>query len=100
MYKLTKSGVRRSDGAEIPNCPDNRDWQDYLIWISEGNTPEPMDPEPVPTVAELRRKAYEAEGITDNALAVALWEKLIENKPEAADAIQVKRQAIKERIPK
>lgn len=59
-----------------------------------------MDPEPVPTVAELRRKAYEAEGITDNALAVALWEKLIENKPEAADAIQVKRQAIKERIPK
>ena len=36
-------GVRRSDGWSIPFEPANTDYQAYLKWIDEGNTPEPAD---------------------------------------------------------
>jgi hypothetical protein len=50
MYKLYKNidgqdaGVRRlEDGACIPLDPDNTDYQAYLKWVAEGNTPLPAD---------------------------------------------------------
>ena len=51
MYKLIKSlfdnqitAVQRlSDGAFIPFDPANTDYQTYLEWVAEGNTPEPAD---------------------------------------------------------
>jgi hypothetical protein len=33
--------VRDEDGAFIPFDPDNRDYQEYLAWLDEGNEPNP-----------------------------------------------------------
>jgi len=32
---------RLPDNAFIPNDPDNVDWQQYQIWLSQGNVPLP-----------------------------------------------------------
>lgn len=51
-YKLLKSGyvgvepntvLRLPDLTCIPFDPANTDYQKYLEWLAEGNTPEPAD---------------------------------------------------------
>jgi hypothetical protein len=51
MYKQTKnilggeptSIIRTTDGACIPFDPANTDYQEYLKWVAEGNTPLAAD---------------------------------------------------------
>ena len=33
--------LRLPDNAQIPNDPDNVDWQAYQEWLAAGNTPLP-----------------------------------------------------------
>ena len=51
-YKLNKSlrtgellncVIRKSDNAVIPFDNNNHDYQIYLDWVAEGNTPEAAD---------------------------------------------------------
>jgi hypothetical protein len=41
--------LRRSDGAQIPTDPANLDYQTYLAWVADGNTPDPVPPNPTDT---------------------------------------------------
>jgi hypothetical protein len=46
MYKLypkNETILRTTDGANIPPDPNNKDYQAYLKWLAEGNTPEPAE---------------------------------------------------------
>ena len=51
MYKLTKNDslsstnivIRLTDRTFIPCVDGNTDYQEYLKWVADGNTPEPAD---------------------------------------------------------
>ena len=67
-YQLTNltTIIRLTDNAFIPPDPANTDYQAYLRWLEDGNTPLPADepdptPEPEPLTAQQK---LEAAGLT------------------------------------
>ena len=63
-YKLIYDSttiLRLTDNAFIPADPANTDYQAYLTWLAEGNTPEPADPPAPQDIDALRHAAYVAE---------------------------------------
>jgi hypothetical protein len=51
MYKIIKDAisgnnycvVKTDENLVIPFATENTDYQKYLAWVAEGNTPEPAD---------------------------------------------------------
>ena len=65
MYQLTTGNtiIRTADNAFIPPDHANTDYQAYLAWLEEGNTPEPApEPEPAPQLTAAQR--LEAAGFS------------------------------------
>jgi hypothetical protein len=80
MYRLNKFTVagnqmemlvRLTDNAFIPPDPANTDYQQYLIWLEEGNTPEPAPEPPVLQELTIQEKLASAD-ITLDELKAAL----------------------------
>ena len=82
-YKRQKDGVgviRLVDMASIPECPDNRDWREYLKWLAEGNVPEPAQtPEEV--------AAEEAAAAAEKALIQAKAQDIADALPDWATVV-------------
>lgn len=62
MYKLIgiNSVKRLLDGACIPFANGNRDYEEYNMWLDEGNTPEPEFTDEELVARELQSKVSEA----------------------------------------
>ena len=39
--QISQNIKRLPDGAIVPNDPANTDWQQYQLWLAQGNTPLP-----------------------------------------------------------
>ena len=74
--------IRDADQAYIPFDPANRDYQEYLKWLDEGNEPTPYTPPPpspegaiadsAQSLQFANAKSLAAQGRTDEALAALI----------------------------
>jgi hypothetical protein len=76
MYKLTASTniIRTTDGVFIPADNKNIDYQEYLSWVADGNTPDPaFTPE---ELAQQALDAIAAQKEHDDLVAAKAYAKL------------------------
>ena len=65
------SVLNTDTGSQIPFDTANTDYANYLIWLSEGNEPEPADPIPEPVELTPQEKLASA-GLTVDELKTLL----------------------------
>lgn len=92
MTQLTKT----RNGVEVPLSEEeiedfNRREQEHIQKMAAY--------EPVKYKDE-RQALYAERGITESAMIVSLWERIVENRPESSDALQLARLGVKQQIPK
>ena len=90
----------QTTNMSIPPDPNNMDYARYLEWKRQGGVPTVKDVTHYPDLAERRQAEYVKQGASTDALVVALWEQIVEDRPESADALQAIRAKVKLDIPK
>ena len=90
----------QTTNMSIPPDPDNMDYARYLEWKRQGGVPTVKDVTHYPDLAERRQAEYVKAGARVEDMIVALWEKIVEDRPEAAAALQEIREQVKTDIPK
>ena len=90
-YKLSKFGkgvIRLKDKASIPECIDNTDWQEYLKWVQDGNTPDPAETPEEIAVRQAReaKKVRMAQTVSQNLPTFAQVQTTIKNISNLEDA--------------
>jgi hypothetical protein len=74
-YQLTATDIviRNSDGAHIPNDPDNRDRVEYDGWLEAGGVPDPyVPPDPIPPAPDALAEAQRANARLDAGVQAAV----------------------------
>jgi hypothetical protein len=72
QYRLGRFGtvIRQTDNSSIPADPGNLDRQTYLNWLAQGNTPDPVIPDPIVFADRLQASGKVR---TTAAAAVEIW---------------------------
>ena len=118
--ELNAIGYARFEEQHVPNDKRSTGYSDTFAdgrvtrtHTTKDYVPPPPPPDKTPTIVDpdddsktipnpYYNHNYEREKLypLKDELIVALWEKMVEDRPEAAAALEVSRQAIKKRFPK
>lgn len=114
IKQVALNAVYLNNGSECIPCPPDTDTASmkfvevggYTVGFTSLGEKEKADVENLlkfgavePSGDVLRCAAYDAHGVTDHEMIVALWEFVVEGKKEAVDKLQAIRLAVKESIP-
>lgn len=92
MTNLTKT----KNGEEIPLSEE--EIKEFNALAAERNA---RDEQLAPFLYQgLREAEFNKRGITPDKMIISLWERIVENRPESSDALEIIRQQIKQEIPK
>jgi len=86
------------NGKSIPK--DHRFYREVLQQVASGTAEIVVYVAPPRPIEERRQEEYQKRGASIEALIVALWEKVVENRPNEANRIQAIREQVKQEIPK
>jgi len=92
--------VRERDHVQFPPNDGVGEYELYKKWLAEGGKPDVVSDHVEVTLEERRQAEYVKQGASTDALIVALWEQIVEDRPESAAALQAIRAKVKLDIPK
>ena len=105
--KICEATIKQSGNGGVFEGRSEPEYADgeWVITDTYSKRPEPVDPtedtdhDYAEQYPGYRARAYDDTGATTDALIVALWEKLVEDRDESAAAVQKLREAVKARFP-